>query len=90
MRKYYACVKGHMENLVSFYVGITTNLLQEVRKMKKRKRHIRKCIKHALKVVAMTILGAIIVSTFIYGMFMYHGTQLERYNDPAYCEVRGN
>lgn len=58
--------------------------------MKKRKRHLRQCIKHALKVVAMTILGAIIVATFIYGMFMYHGTMTDRYADPAYCEVRGN
>lgn len=89
MRKYYACVKGHRENLVSFYMGITTNLLQEVRKMKKRKR-LRPFIKNALKVVAMTIFGAIILATFIYGMFMYHGTMTERYADPAYCEVRGN
>lgn len=57
--------------------------------MKKRKR-LRQCIKHALKVVAMTILGAIIVATFIYEMFMYHETMTDRYADPAYCEVRGN
>lgn len=57
--------------------------------MKKRKR-LRPFIKNALKVVAMTIFGAIILATFIYGMFMYHGTMTERYADPAYCEVRGN
>lgn len=57
--------------------------------MKKRKR-LKPCIKHALKVVAMTIFGAIILATFIYGMFMYHGTMTDRYADPAYCEVRGN
>lgn len=58
--------------------------------MKKGKRHLRPCIKHALEVVAMTIFGIIILATFIYGMFMYHGTMVDRYADPAYCEVRGN
>ena len=90
MRKYYACVKGHRDDLVSFYVGITTNLLQEVRKMKKRKKHLKPCIKHALQWTATVIICAIIALAMVFSLFMYHGTMTERYADPAYCEMRGN
>ena len=58
--------------------------------MKKRKRHLRPCIKHALQLTAAVIICAIIAIAIIFSMFMYHGTMTDRYADPAYCEVRGN
>ena len=58
--------------------------------MKKRKRHLRPCIKHALQLTATVIICAIIAIAIIFSMFMYHGTMTDRYADPAYCEVRGN
>lgn len=58
--------------------------------MKKRKRHLRREIKTVLQWTATVIICAIIAFAMVFSLFMYHGTQLERYEDPAYCEVRGN
>lgn len=53
---------------------------------KKRRRHLRPSIKFALEI----IVGAVIVMAFLFGLFMNHATQLERYNDIEYIETRAN
>lgn len=58
--------------------------------MTKRKRHLRREFKTALQWTATVIICAIIAFAMVFSLFMYHGTQLERYADPAYCEVRAN
>lgn len=58
--------------------------------MKKRKKHLKPCIKHALQWTATVIICAIIALAMVFSLFMYHGTMTERYADPAYCEMRGN
>lgn len=58
--------------------------------MKKHKRHLKPCIKHALQWTATVIICAIIAFAMVFSLFMYHGTMTDRYADPAYCEVRGN
>lgn len=53
---------------------------------KKQRRHLRPSIKFGLEI----ILGTMLVIVFLFGLFMNHSTQLERYNDIDYTETRGN
>lgn len=53
---------------------------------KKQKRHLRPSIKFAIEMV----IGIAIVFSFITMMFWNHGTQVERYNDLDYVQIKGN
>lgn len=53
---------------------------------KKQRRHLRPSIKFGLEI----IVGTMLVITFLFGLFMNHTTQLERYNDIDYVQTKGN
>lgn len=53
---------------------------------KKQRRHLRPSIKFGLEI----IVGTMLVIAFLFGLFMNHATQLERYNDIEYLETRAN
>lgn len=50
------------------------------------RRHLRSSIKFAIQM----IIGVAIVFSFIAMMFWNHGTQVERYNDLDYVQIKGN